>query len=195
MDTRKIAKDYGLRVIHLNKNNFKKVIEKYDIKKWELNDNAFLIEDEIIILGFYKDKSHKNAAFFHEIGHTLINDKFLKMVNDDIQLIEYQAWIEGLKVAQRYGEKIDKKTFKYILKALNSYYKSALHAYNKQPKNKKEKMKKKLETKMQFSFEEQEDVPIFDVDIDFKKIKKKTLNVKAKIVKIKKRTDSSINLF
>ena len=143
MDTRKIAKDYGLRVIHLNKNNLKKVLEKYDIKKYEIKDNAFLVEEEVIILGFYKDKHHKNAAFFHEIGHTLIKDSFQKMINDDIQLIEYQAWIEGLKVAKKYGETIDRKTFKYILKAINSYYRSALHAYNKKPKRKNEKTKDK----------------------------------------------------
>lgn len=143
MDTRKIAKDFGLRVIHLNKNNLKKVIEKYGLQKWEVNENAFLIEEEVIILGFYKDKHHKNAAFFHEIGHTLIKDKFLKMINEDIQLVEYQAWIEGLKVAQKYGETIDKATFRYILKAINSYYRSALHAYNKKPKRKNEKTKNK----------------------------------------------------
>lgn len=136
MDTRKIARDYGLRVIHLNKNNYKRIINEYDIKKRDTVNNAFVFDDEVIILGFYDDINHKNAAFFHEIGHTLINDSFVKMVHYDIQLIEYQAWIEGLKVAKKYGEKIPKKTFKYILKAVNSYYKCALNNYEKpKPKN------------------------------------------------------------
>lgn len=137
MDTRKIAKDYGLRVIHLNKKNLKKVIEKYGIEKYEIKNNAFLVEEEIVILGIYDDQHHKNAAFFHEIGHTLIKDSFQRMINDDIQLIEYQAWIEGLKVAKKYGHEISKKTFKYILQAINSYYKDALREYNKKPRKKK----------------------------------------------------------
>jgi len=143
MNTRQIAKDYGLRVIHMNKRNCKKIIEKYDINKYEVKNNAFLIEEEIIILGIYDDQHHKNAAFFHEIGHTLVKDSFSKMINEDIQLIEYQAWIEGLKVAKKYGETIPKKTFKYILKALNSYYRSALHAYHKKPKKRSEKTRNK----------------------------------------------------
>ena len=143
MNTRQIAKDYGLKVIHINENNIKKVLKKYDIKKYEIKNNAFIIEDEIIILGIYDNVHYKNAAFFHEIGHTLIKDSFSKMIYDDIQLIEYQAWIEGLKVARKYGEIIDRKTFKYILKSINSYYRSALYAYNKKPKRKREKTEDK----------------------------------------------------
>ena len=143
MNTRKIAKDYGLRVIHLNKKNLKSVTETYDLEKWEVDENAFLIEDEVIVLGFYKNKDHKNAAFFHEIGHSLIKPKFLKLINDDIQLIEYQAWIEGLKVAQKYGEKINKQVFGYILKSINSYYRKALCVYNKKPRKQSEKTKHK----------------------------------------------------
>jgi hypothetical protein len=143
MNTRQIAKDYGLRVIHLNKNNLKRIIDKYDIEKYEIKNNAFLIEEEIIILGIYDDIHHKNAAFFHEIGHTLVKDSFQKMINEDIQLIEYQAWIEGLKVAKKYGQEIPKKTFRYILKSINSYYRSALRAYNKKPRRRSEKIKNK----------------------------------------------------
>ena len=38
MDTRKIAKDYGLNVVHVNKNNIGRVAEKYDIDKKNLKN-------------------------------------------------------------------------------------------------------------------------------------------------------------
>ena len=140
MNTKKIAKEYGLRVIHVNNKNLKKVSEKYDIDKEDLKDNAYVVENEDIILGIFEDKDLKTAAFFHEIGHTLVRESFENLVKDDEMLVEYQAWIEGLRIAKKYKVEFSNKMLKYILKSVNTYYKTALNSYNR--KIRKEKNEK-----------------------------------------------------
>lgn len=124
-----IAKDYNIKLINITQKNIDKYSKIYEIKKSELINNAYIIGDEEIILGIYDDKDLKFAAFFHEVGHSLISENFLKLINHDLMLLEYQAWIEGLKVAKKYGYKFKDKTFKYILRTINSYYKTAMNVY------------------------------------------------------------------
>ena len=131
MKTTQIAKDYNLRVINITKKNAAKYAIKYEIDEKDFNNNAYVIGDEDIILGLYDDKELKFASFFHEIGHTLITESYEKLVNNDEMLIEYEAWIQGLKIAKKYGFIFSNKTFKYILKSINSYYKDALNVYTK----------------------------------------------------------------
>lgn len=131
-----IAKDYSLKLTGLTKRNLKDILRKYDLERYEVKNNAFLIDDHII-LGFYDDPELKQAAFFHELGHSLVTERFEKLVNYDELLIEYQAWIEGLKVAKKYRYEFRPKVFKYILNSTNSYYKDAIRAYRKKPKRKK----------------------------------------------------------
>jgi hypothetical protein len=130
MNTRKIASDFGLRVTHTTNKNIDKVAKKFELKKPDLLENAFIISDEDIVLGIYKNREFKQAAFFHEIGHTLVTEQYEKLVNYDEMLIEFQAWVEGLKIAKKYGHHFSDKAFKYMLKAINSYYKHALSVYN-----------------------------------------------------------------
>jgi hypothetical protein len=132
-----IAKDYGLKVTYLTNKNFKKMAEKYDdLNKSDAKNNAYLfIDDDHIVLGFYDDPIHKKAAFFHELGHSLVSESFEQLVNRDELFIEYEAWIQGLKVAKKYGVKFPDKVFKYILKSTNSYYKDSLRAHSKTRKN------------------------------------------------------------
>jgi HD superfamily phosphohydrolase len=135
MKPKEIGKDFGLKVISVTKRNVQKIVEKYEIENIEdLKNNAYVIGDEDIILGLYDDEEVKMAAFFHEVGHTIIKPNFEKLVNNDEMLIEFQAWIEGLKVAKKYGYKFSDKTFEYILRSLNSYYKDAVSVYNKKTK-------------------------------------------------------------
>lgn len=130
MKAKQIANDFNIKLINITPNNIERYSKKYDINKSELYENAYLIGDDEIILGIFKDKEIKFATLFHEIGHSIVTEKFSKMINYDIMLIEYQAWIEGLKVAKRYGYVFPNKIFKYILKSINSYYKDALNVYN-----------------------------------------------------------------
>jgi len=132
MNIRQIAKYYNLKVIFITNNNINKYSKKYKIEINDLKNNAeYLEEDEKIILGLYDDKEIRLAALFHEIGHTLVTEAYEKMVNYDVMLIEYQAWIEGLKVANKYKYVFSNKTFKYILTSIHSYYEGALNIYNK----------------------------------------------------------------
>jgi len=130
MKITEIARDYNLKVTSITKNNIIRFSKKFEINKRDLKNNAYIIGDEDIILGIYDDLELKRAAFFHEIGHTLITESFVKMVNNDQMLIEYQAWVEGLKVARKYKYNFSYKAFKYILKSINSYYREALNVYN-----------------------------------------------------------------
>lgn len=140
-----IGKNYGLKVINVTKKNVQKIVEKYEIENIDdLRNNAYVIGDEDIILGIYDDEELKMAAFFHEIGHTIIKPTFEKLVNNDEMLIEFQAWIEGLKIAKKYGYTFSDKAFEYILTSLNSYYKDAINAYNKKHKKCLKKSPQKL---------------------------------------------------
>jgi len=130
MRIKQIAMDYNLKIISITKGNIEKYSKKYEIEKNDLKNNAYVINDEDIILGLYEDQEVKRAAFFHELGHTLVTESYEKMVNNDEMLIEFQAWIEGLKVAKKYKYEFSHKTFRYILKSINSYYKGALNVYN-----------------------------------------------------------------
>jgi hypothetical protein len=131
MNIRKIAKDYELKLIFITKNNIDKYLKSYNIERADLINNSYIIDDDVI-LGIYEDKEVRRAAFFHEVGHTLISESYLKMINYDIMLTEYQAWIEGLKISKRYKFKFSNNVFKYILTSINSYYKNALYVYSKQ---------------------------------------------------------------
>jgi hypothetical protein len=136
MSLKRIAKDYGLELICLTKKNYKKILKQYnDINTSDIKNNAFFLEDDdLIILGIYNNPLYKKAAFFHEIGHYLIDKKFEKLVNNDMLLIEYEAWIQGLNVAKKYGVTFSDKAFKYILKSLHSYYKDSINVYIKNKK-------------------------------------------------------------
>ena len=147
MKPTQIGKDYGLKVIIVTKKNVQKIVEKYEIECVDdLKNNAYVIGDEDIILGLYDDQEVKMAAFFHEVGHTIVKPTFEKLVNNDEMLIEFQAWIEGLKVAKKYGYKFSDKAFEYILMSLNSYYKDAINVYNKKIKKCSKKSLQKLNT-------------------------------------------------
>jgi hypothetical protein len=134
MKIKEIAGDFNLKVINITEANIDEYSKKFDIDKETLKNNAYIIGDQDIILGIYDNKEVRLAAFFHEIGHTLVSEGYEKLVNYDQVLVEYQAWIEGLKIAKKYGYTFSSKTFHYILKSLNSFYRDALNAYNTQNK-------------------------------------------------------------
>jgi len=138
-----IAKDYGLKANGLTKKNFKKFAGKYeDINRADAKNNAYLFDDQII-LGFYDDPMHRTVAFFHELGHSLVSENFERLVNHDDIFVEYEAWIQGLKVAKKYGYTFPDRVFKYILKSTNSYYKDSLRAHNKRRKRCQKNLKQK----------------------------------------------------
>jgi hypothetical protein len=134
MNIRKVAKDYDIKLLFISDNNIDKYSIEYNIDKQCLYNNAYLLGDSIILLGIFKENEVRNAVFFHELGHTVINKAFEKLVHNDVMFIEYQAWIEGLKIAKKYNYIFSKQTFKHILKLLNTYYKTALSEYDNENK-------------------------------------------------------------
>ena len=130
MKLKQIAKEFDIKVINVTQNSLDKYCKKYGMPPENFMNNAYVIGDDEIILGIYDDNEVRIASFFHEIGHTLVSESFEKMVNYDTMLIEYQAWIEGLKLAKQYEYTFSRKVFKYIIKCLNSFYKDSLSAYN-----------------------------------------------------------------
>lgn len=135
MKIKKIAQDFDIKVVNITKNNIEKYSKKYSIDKNDLKNNAYIIGDDEIILGIFQNPEIKTATFFHEIGHTLVTKHFARLINYDVMLIEYQAWIEGLRVAKKYNYTFSNNVFKYILESLNSYYREALNNYGKRKRN------------------------------------------------------------
>ena len=130
MNIRDVARDYGLKLVFVTENNIDGLAKKYDVERDVLLKNAVVLDDADILLGIFDDQEIRRAVFFHEIGHTLVTQYYQRLVHDDTMFIEYQAWIEAFKIAKKYHYVFTKKVFKYVLRAIQSYYKDALHAYN-----------------------------------------------------------------
>lgn len=138
MKINEIAKIHDVKLVKITKNNIAKYSKLYDIPRPELRENSYVIDGEVIILGIYKEIELRTTSFFHELGHTLLTKQFAKLINHDIMLEEYQAWIEGLKIAKKYGYEFSNASYLFILQALQSYHKTAIKAYRKKRKHVKE---------------------------------------------------------
>lgn len=137
MKINEIAKIHDLKLVKITKNNITKYSKLYDIPKLDLKENSYVIDSEVIILGIYKNPELRIASFFHELGHTLLTKQFAKLINHDMMLEEYQAWIDGLKIAKKYGYEFTDDGYLFILEALQTYYKSAVKVYRKKKDGKK----------------------------------------------------------
>lgn len=122
MKIKQIAEDYEIKLINVTVNNIKRICKEYGIKETELINNAMILYNDTILLGIYDNKNLRLGAFFHELGHTQINKGFLELIDNIFILIEYQAWIEGLKIAKKYGYKFNTEIYDYILNSIHSYY-------------------------------------------------------------------------
>lgn len=136
MKINEIAKIHDVKLIKINKNNIAKYSKMYDISRTDLKENAYVIDNETIILGIFKNSELKIASFFHELGHTILTKQFAKLINHDLMLEEYQAWIDGLKIAKKYGYEFSDEAYLYMLQCLQTYYKTAIKVYRKSKKKK-----------------------------------------------------------
>lgn len=137
MKINEIAKIHDVKIVKITKNNIAKYSKLYEIPRPELRENSYVIDGEIIVLGIYKDPELRLTSFFHELGHTLITKHFAKLINHDMMLEEYQAWIEGLRIAKKYGYEFSDNGYLFILQALQTYYKSAIKVYKSKKHGKK----------------------------------------------------------
>jgi hypothetical protein len=122
MNLKSIAKDFDLKLIYISSKNINKYSKIYGIEPETLKNNSYIIGDTEIILGFYEDEDSRNAAFFHEIGHSKVSESYEKLVNYNDILIEYQAWIEGIKIAKKYKYKFSERATNYMIDSLKTYH-------------------------------------------------------------------------
>lgn len=124
-----IAKEHDIKVTRITEKNIKIYVKEHGIDAKNLINNSYIVGDDEIILGLYDDKEIRTAAFFHEMGHTLVSKRFSKLVDYDRVLEEYQAWIEGIKLAKNYGFKFSHKCYVYMLESLETYHRDTINMY------------------------------------------------------------------
>lgn len=76
-----IALEFGLKIIMID------------------DKNQSFCADRNIYIGQYDNEEFKLISFFHEIGHTLISQSFIKLCNFNTLLIEIECWNIGIKKA------------------------------------------------------------------------------------------------
>ena len=82
-------------------------------------DDLELIGD--IEIGTSLDLEFQYYALIHEIGHAIIYCS--KCEPNDIVILETQAWIEGLKIVNKLGLKVNERSYRdQMMHALNLYY-------------------------------------------------------------------------
>ena len=111
---KEIAKEYGLKC-HIVKPNDKwckaNGIDQY-------TNNSCCSPNEIWV-GIFENKEWEIASFFHEIGHIMIRFTPPSPTKWNLEL---DAWLYGLREAQKYGYFISPETFdEFIVPCLNSY--------------------------------------------------------------------------
>lgn len=77
-------------------------------------NRSYIIGDDELELGIYKNQELMVASFFHELGH--ITD-----TKDGIYNSETKAWLIGFKLAKQYGFEMSPETYLWALEQLSSY--------------------------------------------------------------------------
>jgi len=94
--------------------------QKYNITLENINeDNRCYVAGSTIFIGKYKDSELLLISFFHEIGHRLIKNQFIKKWEYNTLLIEIECWRLGIDEARKNG-------ILFTDNAINWGYKTAL---------------------------------------------------------------------
>ena len=116
---KKIAKKFNITIIDVEKTpNYHKVV---NMPQDTFVNKSYLCGNNDIVLGIYKNKEMRLASFFHEIGHTLVENTYMETIGYDTYLIESAAWYIGMKMASEYNVSFSKQTVKWITKNIFSY--------------------------------------------------------------------------
>ena len=78
---------------------------------------AGIILNKHIILGKFDDEEIRTITFFHELGHSQIQDPPLSDY-----LVEKLSWKCGLKIAKEHGYKFSRNALKWAANCLRTYY-------------------------------------------------------------------------
>lgn len=113
----KIAERFGIKLIDVTKNT--KYIEANGIESYK--NASFIIGKDEIQLGIYNDPELRFLSFFHEVGHTLVGDKFKKDVIYSEYKIEERAWEKGYELAALYNITFSDKARQWATEQLNKH--------------------------------------------------------------------------
>ena len=84
-------------------------------------NSSYIIGNDEIQLGIYDDNELKTASFFHEVGHTLVEDDFRE--NNNWFAIEREAWVKGFEFAKSYKYKFSFNVYRWAIKNISTYNK------------------------------------------------------------------------
>lgn len=118
---KKIAKKLNVKVIDVEKiPNYYKTV---NMPSCTFINKSYLYGNNEIVIGKYKNKEMKLASFFHEVGHTLVENSYMKAIDYSKYLIESAAWYLGIQMASEYGISFSKPTTEWIVKNIETYKK------------------------------------------------------------------------
>jgi hypothetical protein len=83
-----LAKKYGI------------ILKKADKKYCDIKNNCYIAGKEIFV-GKYDNQEFLLISFFHEIGHRIITQKFIKKWNYNTLIIELECWRLGIEEARK----------------------------------------------------------------------------------------------
>ena len=65
--------------------------------------NDCMVTDDTIWMGDYDNEEYKLISFFHEIGHNLVTQSFIKKWEYNTLMIEIECWNLGIEEARQRG--------------------------------------------------------------------------------------------
>lgn len=74
-----------------------------------------------IWVGIYTDENLKTASIFHEVGHKIITQEFIKLVNYNSRVIEREIWKIGFELAKTYNICFPIYVYKWAVKSFKTY--------------------------------------------------------------------------
>ena len=89
-------------IIELGKKLGYKVRKEENCDPEDVINNCFVAGNEIFI-GKYENEEYLLISFFHEHGHRLVSQDFIKKVDYNTLIIEIEAWNLGIKSAMELG--------------------------------------------------------------------------------------------
>ena len=79
------------------------------------------IAGDTMWVGIYTDENLKIASIFHEFGHKIITQEFIKSVNYNSRAIEREVWKIGFELAKTYDIYFPIYVYKWAVKNFKTY--------------------------------------------------------------------------
>jgi len=83
--------------------------------------NRSAVAGDTIWAGVYADENLKMASIFHEIGHKIVTQEFIRHVNYDSVAIEREIWRIGFKLAKECNIHFSGYVYRWAVKNIRTY--------------------------------------------------------------------------